>query len=291
MTTTTRAGHAIGPCPDCGYVIASTETTQVTCPACTARVALTWVVGAHNERMPCDSRCQYAVRDHCSCQCGGDNHGAGYIQVDVVPAWVRQRDADRHTAKVAARAAKAAAEKARRRDVRADLIAEHPDLADLADTDRYWGRFADDMRTALQRGEMTPRQIEAAVDMVHRTREREAAQAERDARKAAAAAAGVTAPTGRVTFAGTIRTVRIDDNRFSYNGTVWKCLIESDDGWSVWGTFPRSLNTSDRLEEYRGRRVTVTATVAPKGDDSLFGIMTRPRAAYIDQPETTGAAA
>jgi len=37
-----------------------------------------WEVGEKEFEAPCDRKCWYAIRDECTCRCGGVNHGVGW---------------------------------------------------------------------------------------------------------------------------------------------------------------------------------------------------------------------
>lgn len=258
-----RVDRRVGMCPGCGYVLAEEGHIgeRARCPSCGAAVRLVQVEAEYSGARPCDDRCQFATGPRCVCACGGVNHCAGYIDVPTVPGWVRDRD--RNRAEERKRKARRTAE-----DRRAVLLAEHPELGDLLG-DRYADAvgFLGDMRSALEAGRMTERQVSAAVRAVRRDRQR----AERDAREAELVAAGVAVPEGRHTFTGVIRTVKRVP-AFHGPGTVVKGMIAHADGWRVWGTLPRAL----RGEELAGREVVVTATLQPSGNDPLFGFFARP---------------
>lgn len=293
MTRTTPVPDvAAGTCLSCGHVSAAAATTGgvKTCSGCGERVALTLVRGEHSERQPCDDRCQYAIGTFCSCSCGGDNHRAGYIHEDLVPAWVRERDAARHTARGQRAAGNAAAKRERAAAGMAALLAEVPELEGLFDA-RYDNAsgFATDMRAALEGGEMSVRQIRAAVDMIERDEKRIRARAEREQAQDAARAAGVTVPVGRRVVTGVITAVK---DQVGYAGDVkYRLIVRSDEGWSMMGSLPTSLRTgADGFmiygfqETFPGRRVTLTVTLDGPGErDQLFGFYSRPtKAAFID---------
>lgn len=300
-TTTDTTTVSAGTCLACGFVNATTDAavTAMTCGGCHARVSLSWVTGRFNGRIPCDDRCQYATGPICSCSCGGTNHRVGYINVAMVPVWVRERDAQRHADKLARAAGKAAAARQAAADGMAALLADHPVLAGLSD-ERYDGDygFMGDMRKALESGSMSPRQIDAACNAVLRDQAREAKRAAIAAEKAALIDAGVTVPTGRMQITGEIVSIREQDNNFSYHGGVThKLIIKTDDGWTVMGTMPKSLAPSSytggdestptsyaaQVQALKGRRVTLTATVEQGRQDPTFGFYSRPtRAALAD---------
>lgn len=294
VNTTTKI--AAGTCTACGFVNATTEhVTAMTCGGCRKPVKISYVVGQHNDRVPCDGACQYAVGRVCSCACGGVNHRAGYIHVDLVPVWVRDRDAKRHAAKAERAEAKAARQRECAAETRAALVVEYPELAEL-DGERYagetWG-FIADMRAALHNGTMTPRQVDAAVWAVRRDRAQDAKRAAIEAEREAARAAGVRAPEGRVEFVGEIVQARQEEEHFGFHGrTVVRLVIKTDQGWRTMGTCPAALEPGQyNGEEYQawlkalvGKRVRMTASVkGPSRNDPTFGFYTRPaKAAYAD---------
>ncbi|MFI7608470.1 hypothetical protein ACIBTV_25420 [Micromonospora sp. NPDC049366] len=314
MSTRTSAGRvtarrgpvdsriAAGTCRECGFVNATYDVEVMRCGGCDTRVRLTYVQGSHNAAQPCDSRCQYATGPVCSCACGGDNHRAGYIHVDLVPVWVRERDRARHTAKQAQAEQRRLTAEERKQARRAELLERHPELADLTrekydvpGTREHLDGFLLEMFWAFGRGDMTDRQAAAAAKAIQGERRYAAKVAERQARDAQLRAAGVRVPTGRVTFKGWIVSVKDDVNRFSYHAnTVWKCVIETDEGWRVHGALPRGLEPPEPTgsaeerdailalwkgwhDRLPGREVTIRAELSPSDDDPLFGFFKRPK--------------
>jgi hypothetical protein len=96
------------------------------------------------------------------------------------------------------------------------------------------------------------------------------------------------APTGRVTFAGVIEAVKPRDF-----GPI-KMTVLADGGFRVWMTCPRSVlseplrmraGEDTSLARFRGRRVTVTATLSPSGETG-FAFGKRPTARL--EPASTG---
>jgi hypothetical protein len=76
-------------------------------------------------------------------------------------------------------------------------------------------------------------------------------------------------PTGRVTITGKVISTKWVENDF---GGCTKMLVESDQGWRVYGTMPSRL--SQRNDVRSGTKVAFTATVTPKEAD--FGFFSRP---------------
>lgn len=75
-------------------------------------------------------------------------------------------------------------------------------------------------------------------------------------------------PTGRVTIVGKVISTKWVENDF---GGSTKMLVESEQGWRVYGTLPARLNTGEPLH---GAKVVFTAAVTPKESD--FGFFARP---------------
>jgi len=97
---------------------------------------------------------------------------------------------------------------------------------------------------------------------------------ERVARLAAEREAKPSAPVpiGRTIIEGTVGYVKSVINDY---GETWKFRVVSDEGWAVWGTRPRSIESA-----VAGDRVRFTATIEPS-EDSDFGFFKRPAKAEI----------
>lgn len=89
-----------------------------------------------------------------------------------------------------------------------------------------------------------------------------ASKVEREAAQAAAKAAALPVPTGRVTIIGTVVSRKWYDGDF---GSTCKLLLVGADGWKVFVTEPRSLNCQV------GDVVTLTCSVQASADDRTFG--------------------
>jgi hypothetical protein len=293
MTTTAMTVTAAGTCLACGFVNAVEGTATVTtCGGCAERVVLTWVRGSYNGQMPCDDRCQYAVGPVCSCSCGGENHRRGYLGGALVPAYIRERDAKRHAERASRAASKAAATRKLQAAAMANLLQAHPVLEGLFD-DRYDGEvgFIADMREALERGDMTDRQIAAAERAIERDAARARKQAAIAEEKAQLIAAGVKTPEGRMDIVGEVVAVRSKETYFGYQEkTVWQLIVKADEGWTVMGTLPSQLGPDSytgggpddegswqwHLNQLVGQRVKFTARVTRSDRDETFGFYSRP---------------
>lgn len=75
-------------------------------------------------------------------------------------------------------------------------------------------------------------------------------------------------PTGKITIEGTIVGYKSTQTQF---GLVLKMIVESNEGYRVFGTSPSSLNQATK-----GDKVRFNATVQPSNDDSYFGFFSRP---------------
>lgn len=242
---------ALGRCPECGTVVAREgapeQGTAATCTKCNTTLAVHGVTAKYSEAHPCDDRCQYAAGPVCSCNCGGVNHGRGYIVPTLVPNWVRDRDLAAFQAAEQRRADKAAAARRAVTDARDALMAAHPLLADLATPDPY-NDFLLDLSEQLERtGYLSDRQVAAAERAIQRDRDRETRRQADLAAQAAARAAGVEAPTGRTVVTGTVVHVKDELDYHGYTETlVWKMLVrvDADPAWTVWGTVPRDIRGS-----------------------------------------------
>lgn len=115
---------------------------------------------------------------------------------------------------------------------------------------------------------------------VHREeREQEAAEeAAREAAEKAAHDALPDCPTGRATITGRVLAVKL---RHTAYGSSLKMLVESLEGYKVWGTLPRALEdyTDDEL---KATTVTFTADFTRSTDDSKFGFFKRPTKAHTN---------
>lgn len=230
------------------------------------------------------------------------DQSAGATATRTRAAAAHKRTTDRNRQSAAdRRAAREAAERLAAEQGRADLLATHPVLAALV-TDEYapppfdpsasrWEQdralFVASMRDAFERGDMTPRQAEAAVRMIERDRARAAERAARDAQQAAAVAAGVRVAAGRQTIRGTI--TRVAEEEY---GPAWRrrhrivITVTTADGCRYMGTLPEGLKpewTEENRTAYvgwghriRGQRVTLVGTVKPSDRDPLFGFFGTP---------------
>jgi len=80
-------------------------------------------------------------------------------------------------------------------------------------------------------------------------------------------------PTGRQTVTGRIVSQKWVDSDY---GSQLKFLVESEQGFRIWGTKPASLDAAEV-----GDIVSYTATLKPSNDDPLFGFGSRPTKGII----------
>ncbi len=118
---------------------------------------------------------------------------------------------------------------------------------------------------------LTDRQVEAYINAVERTIEREREQAEE------AATPMVDAPTGRVTFTGRVLMTREPEDFARFPSYKMLMRIDTDAGYyKVWCTVPSKI----RIPE-RGDMLTIKATLQPK--ETGFAFASRP--ALIEAPK------
>lgn len=121
-------------------------------------------------------------------------------------------------------------------------------------------------------GDVSEKQVAFVESLVARLTTAEERLVEREAKAAAAQAAGVEVPTGRIVVEGEVVSTRWDTNNY---GTVQKMLVQNAAGWKVWGSVPSSIEVD------KGSRVRFTATVERSNDDALFGFFKRPNKAEV----------
>lgn len=288
--TIKRAG---GVCEECGFVnVVDGAQRTMRCGGCGQRVRLTYVQATYNGQQPCDDRCQYAVSALCSCSCGGRNHRAGYIEVDLVPVWVRDRDRKRHQEKRQRAEAKAQAQRQARQEKaaarRAELLGRLPVLARLDDPAyaQHRSLFLAAMHDAWLRGIMTDRQAEAAARALGDEQRRQDEQRQREERARAAKARGEKLRGGRTTVTCRIVKVRDVESPFGYRRREWKMTVETTQGWRLYGTLPAALmperGSCDWDAQLRGRVVTLAVTIKPKDGEDAFGYFSRPTVVNAD---------
>lgn len=149
----------------------------------------------------------------------------------------------------------------------AQLCIDNPGLAVALQSDS--SEFLADLRDRLlTKGELSPKQIAAAIRVAAENAQRAADRAAREQRAAALAASGLQAPEGRVEVLGTVVARKLQESRY---GVTAKMIVEAPDGWRVWATVPRALDNAQV-----GAQVRFTATLERSDRDPLFAFALRP---------------
>lgn len=95
---------------------------------------------------------------------------------------------------------------------------------------------------------------------------------EQDKARAAESAANPVVE-GRQVITGEVIFAKEVENDYGFSV---KMLIKTDKGFKVYGTVPSAMLETSTVEEIKGRRVTLTATVSASQDDPGFGFYSRP---------------
>jgi hypothetical protein len=104
-------------------------------------------------------------------------------------------------------------------------------------------------------------------------------KANREAREAKRLATAVDVPEGKIEVSGEIVGVKFTDSQF---GGSFKMIVESDEGYKLYGTIPNSLlEIVEHITELKGKRVQFNATVFQSSRDSKFGFFKRPTKSKI----------
>lgn len=184
-------------------------------------------------------------------------------------------------------------EAAKRRRMVAEFIAASDDnrrahefLTDQLDAGNHgYGGFYFDLLHKLNRyGSLSEKQVAAVLKSEAREAE---FQAKRDADNAILAEAGPL-EEGRREITGTIVSARFQESDF---GSTPKMLVKQDDGNKVWLTIPdAAFNTGEphphdirHIDNFKGCRITITATVERSRDDEHFGFGKRPTKATVEE--------
>ena len=262
----TRDRHVF-PCVDCG--------TPVKCER---------LYGTVN-KMLCDPRCEDATGPNCSCACGGVNHAGAWSK----PGHMLASELETYRAGIQAREDKREAKASRERERQADEFtawrAEHEALvSDLLGTpwlaEKWPNEFLSELADQVRSGKpLSERQAEAAERTIWKRRDAAKAAAEREAN-------AVDVPNGKHTITGTIIGLYVVPDNFSYNGRDIRKMVVDTGTFHVRGSIPASLfrdeNGMTRAvydEQFKGRKVTFTATLSPDGKEKGSGWFKRPTAA------------
>lgn len=189
-----------------------------------------------------------------------------------------------------------AADKAAAEEARVAFLAEHPAeatilaavLAAPAGRDQFLVDLAEQWE---RRGSLSDSQIPWVVKCV----ERETAQAEREAQRAATLAAAGPIAEGRYEIVGEVVAAKWVDNDF---GGALKITVLTESGHRVWGTAPSAIASLPIFSDdehtivagYRGvtagDKVAFTAAVERSDRDETFGFYKRPTKARLIEAAT-----
>lgn len=220
------------------------------------------------------------VADGVCFRCGGD---PGFREIVTVgDRRQEQRSQVRHLNKARMLAAKADVLWA---EAIAEMATEHPAWGTLTRWEGILDMESEDanefvIKLALRITDGKPlseKQIAAGANAIDRFNRKD----EIAAAKAAAHAATPPVVGGRQEITGQVVSIKRYENTFSYaGGTDYKFLIQDAEGRRYFGTMPNAaweaLEQGLDLDDYKGRTVTLTATVAPSADDHAFGKYSRP---------------
>lgn len=132
--------------------------------------------------------------------------------------------------------------------------------------DRYEERTIVDIVGKLVRyGSVSDKSLNYVGVLLDKINNRAAVEAEKAAKAAAAAPVPVNA--GRIVVTGKVISHKYQDTNF---GTVHKMLVETVDGYRLWGSVPGGLTVES------GSMVKFTARVEPSKNDPKFGFFSRP---------------
>lgn len=127
-------------------------------------------------------------------------------------------------------------------------------------------RIVGDMVNKLVRyGALSDEQWEFLKRLMYRIENRAVVEAQIAAEKANAK----DCPTGRMDIVGTVLTTRVVEGHY---GDTLKMFVKTQDGYTLWGTVPSSLQVE------KGQEVRFRATVEPSKDDPKHGYFSRPTA-------------
>jgi hypothetical protein len=170
------------------------------------------------------------------------------------------------------KAASLNADRVRKSERVAKVYADNPGLEEALATDHH---IIGDIRVRLlSRGEISEKQIALVFKIARQESERAERRIAQAAEAAALAASGVRVPAGRGPVEGVILSVRAEDGAYGFQVKV---LVQSDEGWKVWGTLPRSLWDDAAV----GSRIAFKATTTASDDDPVFGFFSRPTNAAL----------
>jgi hypothetical protein len=161
-------------------------------------------------------------------------------------------------------------ERVRKSEAVKKVLDDNPGLEQALDVDHH---IISDIKWRLENGgKISEKQVALVFKIAQQEAERAVRRAEQEAQAKALADAGVRVPVGRVDIVGKVLSTKGVDSAYGY---VVKMLVQSDAGWKVWGTMPRSLDAQI------GDRVTFKASITQSDDDPVFGFFSRPTNAAV----------
>jgi hypothetical protein len=151
-------------------------------------------------------------------------------------------------------------EKAQRAEERKAFFADNPGLEEALKGDHHILR---DMAQRFEaRRYLSPKQVEFALKLAD-----EARNPREDERH-------VDAPTGRLTFRGTVVSLKARRNKYGIQHKLTVKVHASAGSWLAWGACPAAL-LRELSDNPRGTEVEITATLK-QGRDPHFALMSRP---------------
>lgn len=89
--------------------------------------------------------------------------------------------------------------------------------------------------------------------------------------------AAVPVVEGRGVITGHVVSAREQVSSYGHRSTyTTRITVKDDRGFTVWGTLSSAMDDGRSLDEWRGQRVTFTATVEASDRDATFGFFKRP---------------
>jgi hypothetical protein len=143
------------------------------------------------------------------------------------------------------------------------FLRAHEDFRALMSQEMFYNSFVSDVLAKLEKnGELSVPQVEAVRRSITKHKELQAKRTEE-------AKTLNPAPTGRITFTGTILSLKTQEG---YMGSIeHKMLLLAEGGYKVWTTVPQALR-----DAVKGQVITLTATLTPSNQDATFAIGKRP---------------
>ena len=138
-----------------------------------------------------------------------------------------------------------------------------------AETGEPLWHVAADILDKARKYTISAKQAAVITKALERAREKQARLSEREAE----AALRSPAPSGRVTFTGTVEWTGLKETQY---GVTRKIRVLAEDGWAGYGTAPAGI-----IDVEAGDTIRLTATLKPTDDDPTFAWLSRPAKAEI----------